>query len=207
MKTKHFLGIVCVSLLAFALPAAAQNGRQGTPATMNGCDALANATPGLQGLCVALCEAQACDAEVIEIDANGNEVVEYGPGCEPSAPRLLANYRNLAKRNANNPPRPFCVTIACPCWTREQLTAIGGDGGDSCTDMPGSLLLQAGVQDRLVWENASTFEFNGIRECAATSADFPASQFYTRRADGLIAEAMEVCQQTLSDECARRSGN
>lgn len=204
MKTKYLLGILCVSLAAFALPAAAQNGRQDTPATLGGCAEQDFKTPGLEGLCVALCEAQTCEAEVIGVDASGAEVVEYGPGCEPSAPRLLANYTKLAKRAQNNPPRPFCVTAACPCWTREELAGIGGSAGDTCTAMTGSLYLQAGAPDRSVWENASTFEFRDFRSCAATSADFPAQDGFTKRASGLGAEAMEVCRTTLRDECAAR---
>jgi len=188
MKTKHILGILCVSWAAFALPAAAQNGRQNTPATMNGCDELADATPGLQGLCVALCEAQACEAKVNSL----THEVEYGPGCEPSAPRLLANYTKLAERGENNPKYPFCVKVTCPCWTQPDLEAIGGGGDVSCIG-------EEDVWVRLQSENDGGFANASFGECRLNRTDF----------DPIIGRnlgptAYDQCLKTAIAECAAR---
>lgn len=191
MKTKHILGILCVSWAVFALPAAAQNGRQATPATSGICDGLADATPGLQGLCVAMCEAQGCEAELNPDTGQ----VEFGRSCEPSAERLLANYNRLA--GPGDPSMP-CVKVACPCWTQAELQSVGGFDGDKCRSLSGTLMLQGGSADRGIGEFASTFEFGTFRQCASLEFDF------NRNVSGLSSEAMENCTRTLRDECTAR---
>lgn len=129
MRTSLFVGILCISAAIFALPASAQNGRQSTPATNGMCDGYGDATPGLQGLCIAMCEAQACEAE---IDRYGN--VTFGASCGPSSPQLLENYWKIVETrgNENDPANPACVQKACDCWTETSLNAIG-DGQSFCS--------------------------------------------------------------------------
>ena len=126
MKTTGFPGLVCVALAIFALPAAAQAPGQTTPATSGLCDGLADKTPGLQGLCVAMCEAQACEAE---LDTNTGKVV-YDPSCSPASDELFRNYNKIADP-LSDPPMP-CVKVACPCWTEIELDDIAERPGASC---------------------------------------------------------------------------
>lgn len=113
MKTIRYLGLLCVSLAMFALAAGGT-----TPANAGAlCDPLADATPGLQGLCVAMCEAQGCEAEY---DTNTGEVV-FNPSCSPSSDELLENY--IAIAGPDDPIMP-CVQVACPCWTETELDDI-----------------------------------------------------------------------------------
>lgn len=196
MNATRFLGILFISCAAVALPASAQNGRLDTPATLDGCDSLADKTPGLQGLCVALCEAQTCEAEVTE-----SGLVEYGPGCEPSAPRLVANFVRMADPAAGDPQYPFCVKVQCPCWTREDLATIGGVSNDQCygqgVDARGWAWLQGGASDRGVGEYALA---SGLA-CASQSAD---REPRFLNASGFGAAAYQTCLQTVRDECAAR---
>jgi hypothetical protein len=135
MKTLRFSGLVCVALAMFVLPAAAQTPDGVTPANEGICDPLADATPGLQGLCVAMCEAQACEAE---LDTNTGKVV-YNPSCSPASDQLFRNYNKIVKRNVEkaaaedrvDPPMP-CVKVACPCWTEIELDDIAERPGASC---------------------------------------------------------------------------
>lgn len=190
MKTKFFLGALCVSLAAFAQPAAAQNGRQSTPATNGMCDELADKSPGLQGLCVAMCEAQACEAKV-NLDS-GN--VDFLAGCEPSAPQLLENYIKIVERNGNNtdPAYPPCVQVDCPCWTEADLQHVGGEGGDSCT--PDGLYLQAVVNGR--WELASA----GYGACFIIENELGLSDYNSN----LTESEYETCAKTVKKTCEAR---
>lgn len=192
MKTTRFSGLVCVALAMFALPAAAQAPGQSTPATMGLCDGLADATPGLQGLCVAMCEAQACEAE---INPDTGEV-EFGPSCQPSSDKLLANYNKRA--GPADPPMP-CVKVACPCWTQAELEDIGGIGEDICIGVIGEegredwAFFQAGAADRGVREYAVA---SGLA-CASNDAGFSGSRFV----GGLSADEYGVCVKTVADKC------
>ena len=206
MKTTRFSGLVCVALAMFALPAAAQAPGQSTPATMGLCDGLADATPGLQGLCVAMCEAQACEPEINSFTGD----VEFGPSCGPSAPQLLENYNKIVKRNVEkaaaadrpkDPPMP-CVKVACPCWTQAELEDIGGAENDTCIGVIGEegredwVFFQAGAADRGVGEYANA-SFGG---CASNEAGFSGR----RLVNGLSAEAYGVCVKTVADKCTAR---
>ncbi|MBE9556566.1 MAG: hypothetical protein IMF08_06890 [Proteobacteria bacterium] len=200
IKATRFLGLVCVALAMFALPAAAQSASQSTPATTGLCDGLADATPGLQGLCVAMCEAQACEAEIHPITGE----VEFGPSCEPSAENLLANYNKRAA--PVDPPMP-CVKVACPCWTQAELEDIGGGKADKCIGGPEIggpdeeqnldwAFLQAGAVDRGVRELAIA---SGLA-CASNEAGFSQSRFIR----DLSADAYAVCVKTIADVCTAR---
>lgn len=197
MKTKYLVGILCISWAAFALPAAAQNGRQTTPANSPMCDDLADKTPGLQGLCVALCEAQGCTGEYNPLDPDD---VDYGPNCGPSAPRLAVNFRKLAERDPNrdNPVYPSCITPKCPCWSREELKDIGGFANDKCENLFGTLMLQGGAKDRGVDESATAFASATFRQCNGIEHDF------NRNVWGMTSDAIQSCMTTLRDECAAR---
>lgn len=190
MRTSYFIGVLCIAAAVFALPASAQNGRQSTPATNGMCDDLAEASPGLQGLCVALCEAQACEAKVNPDTGN----VDFGPGCEPSAPRLLDNYLKIVARNGNNtdPAYPGCVQVACPCWTETDLTYIGGAGNDACT--PDGLYLQGVVNGQ--WELASA----AYGACYIVESDYGLNAYKTPLSE---AEAAS-CQSTVARACQAR---
>jgi hypothetical protein len=132
MRTKHFLGLLSVSLAMFAQPAAAQTPDGLTPAveTVCGDDKFAGATPGLQGLCVAMCEAQDCEPIEDELGT-----VTFPPSCNASAPQILANYEKLKNRDKedNDPPMP-CVRVVCTCWTESQIESMGGGTGDYCDE-------------------------------------------------------------------------
>ncbi len=201
MKTTRFLGLLCVSLAMFALPATAQAAGQSTPATMGLCDDLADATPGLQGLCVAMCEAQACEPEI-----SPDGTVDFGASCGPSAPQLLENYNEIVKRNVEkaaaedrvDPSMP-CVKVACPCWTEAELEDIGGAENDQCIgvvsviDGEGWAYLQAGATDRGVREYANA----SYGECASNEAGFSGN----RSVRGLSADAYGACLKTVTDKC------
>ena len=189
MKTTRFLSLLCVSLAMFALPAAAQT----TPANAGICDPLADATPGLQGLCVAMCEAQACEAE---FDTNTGEVV-FNPSCSPASDELLANYNRLADFEKKDPdPSMPCVKVACPCWTQAELEDIGGVGTDSCIGGENWTYLQSGTVDKGVWEYAIA----SGNACASSEAGFSGS----RSVSGLSADKYGTCLKTITDACTAR---
>lgn len=195
MKTTRFLSLLCVSLAMFALPAAAQAAGQSTPATMGLCDGLADATPGLQGLCVAMCEAQACEAE---ISADGT--VDFGASCGPSAPQLLENYNKLANfDNQAGPVDPSmpCVKVACPCWTEAELEDIGGLGADVCYDGGTYIDFRSKATDKGVREYALASSYS---ECASNEAGFSEDRFVDR----LSADAHGACLKTVRAEASSR---
>jgi hypothetical protein len=119
MKTliRSLLATTVLLMLAITPPAFSQTPDGLTPAEESVCDPLADATPGLYGLCVAYCEAH--DADLISL---------YGDPNELNIPnqRILANYNR--KKTESDPAMP-CVLQeggeepleACPCWTAEQL--------------------------------------------------------------------------------------
>ena len=86
--------VVSMAFLGVASHSAGQ-----APAANEGvCDELKWATPGLYGLCVAFCEAQACAPDLSLADPFGN--------CGPSAPKLLGIYDK--KRQPGDPDMP-CI--------------------------------------------------------------------------------------------------
>lgn len=92
-----------------------------TPEEESVCDELAEATPGLYGLCVAYCEALDGPSEIeegVDIDSLDLEI--------PHA-RLLKNYE---RKMREGDPRMPCVTYtrSCPVWSQEELYEIGTHG-------------------------------------------------------------------------------
>jgi hypothetical protein len=189
MKTTGFSGLVCVALAMFALPATAQTPDGMTPAIEGMCDVLADATPGLYGLCVGMCEAQDCEAEL----SPSTEEVEFSPSCNPSSERLLANYIRLA--GPLDPPMP-CVKVACPCWTQAELEDIGGIGADSCIGGEDWMYLQSGAADRGVGEYATA----SYLSCTSNEAGFSQGRFVR----GLSADEYGACLKTVTDQCTAR---
>jgi hypothetical protein len=82
------------------------------------CDELADATDGLQELCVAFCELQDCSPDFTLENPYEN--------CSASSVEALAAYES--KRGAGDPDMP-CVkqpdtSMECPCWTVNELTEL-----------------------------------------------------------------------------------
>jgi hypothetical protein len=189
MKMARFSGLMCVALALYALPAAAQAPGQSTPANEGMCDVLTDATPGLYGLCVGMCEAQACEAELNPYTGE----VDFDPSCKPSSQQLLDNYKKLA--GPADPPMP-CVKVACPCWTQAELEDIGGIGNDSCIGGEDWMYLQSGAADRGVREYATA----SYLSCTSNEAGFSQSRFV----GGLSADVYGVCLETVTDQCTAR---
>ena len=195
MKMMRLLGVLCISSAAFAMPAAAANADKETPATSGLCDDLADATPGLQGLCVAMCEAQTCEAEY---NPDTGEI-QFAPSCRPDAPRLLENYNRLKdKDKTDNDPDMPCVQVACPCWTQAELGGIGGDGTD------GTDVCYGGIE-----EGYAQLEYrNGIWEVANASYNSclgDAASFSGFRYQGSLDDAQyDTCVKTVVKECQSR---
>ena len=79
------------------------------------CDGLQSATPGLFGLCLALCEAHGCEPDFNQLDPFA--------GCNPSDPTLVDRYDAL--KSFADPPLPCVVEEGgCPCFTQEMVDAI-----------------------------------------------------------------------------------
>lgn len=193
MKTTGFTGLLCIALAAFALPAAAQTPDGITPANEGICDPLADATPGLQGLCIAMCEAQDCEPELNPIT---NEV-EFNPSCSPASKQLLANYNKIA--TASDPAMP-CVKVSCPCWTETELDGIGGQSTDICTLYNNDTGLSGASTDGGGWEWARVsvdLKYGPICSSFQTNPE-------TFREKPVSSDAFKVCQQSIVDECESR---
>ena len=82
------------------------------------CDVLADATPGLQRLCVAFCDMQDCEADFSLENPFEN--------CRRGSSKVYARYET--KRGAGDPDMPCIkqpeVETACPCWTGDELAAL-----------------------------------------------------------------------------------
>ncbi len=198
MKTTRFSGLLCVVLAMFALPATAQTPDGVTPANEEMCDVLVDATPGLYGLCVAMCEAQDCEAELNPFTGE----VEFDPSCKPSAEHLLANYN---KKAGPSDPRMPCVKVACPCWTEAEIDnisgrTIGDKSFDSCLLGESYSGLFGASADGGGWESA--YVLNDRRKglmCQSIQTN-PS----TIREQPVSADEFSVCRQSVIDECASR---
>ena len=113
---KHYLSaaLFAVVFATFGMPANAQTPDGQTPAEESVCDVLSDATPGLQGLCNAFCEAQDADIGYISGDILA----------KASHARLLANYNK--KKQAGDPDMP-CLRSACPCFDSQDIVDIGAE--------------------------------------------------------------------------------
>jgi len=98
--------------------------RRGQQPTLSGelnsgvCDGLADATPGLQQLCVAFCELQDCRPDFSLENPYEN--------CSASSTAVLDSYQT--RRGAGDPDMP-CVqqpdeSAECPCWSRNELAEL-----------------------------------------------------------------------------------
>jgi len=194
MKTTGLSGLLCIALAAFALPAAAQTPDGITPANEGICDPLADATPGLQGLCIAMCEAQDCEAELNPFTGE----VEFARNCSPSSKQLLANYDKIA--TVSDPAMP-CVKVPCPCWTATELEDIGGKSTDICTLYDNDTGLSGASTDGGGWEWARvSVDLKYGQMCDFSQADPP----ITRTEYSIGAAAFAVCKKTIEDECKAR---
>lgn len=198
MKTLRFSGLMYVALAISVLPAAAQTPDGFTPANEGICDPLADATPGLQGLCIAMCEAQDCEAE---LDSNTGEVV-YDPSCSPSSKQLYNNYNKIA--GPLDPPMP-CVKVACPCWTELQLDNIGGRriknfSFDRCLLGVTEAGLWGSATEGSGWELARVLDDSkwGLM-CQRQETNPP-----TDIEQSISGPEFTVCYQAVVDECTAR---
>jgi len=193
MKTTGFTGLLCIALAAFALPAAAQTPDGMTPAVETICDPLADATPGLQGLCIAMCEAQDCEAKI-----NLFGEVEFSPSCNPSSDELLANYNRIA---TDSDPAMPCVKVACPCWTEAELDEVGGMSTDICTlydndtGLSGASTDGGGGEWARVWVDLKYGQM-----CELSQVDPP----LTRTVYPISSDAFKTCQKDIKEECQAR---
>jgi len=109
---KQVLLIALVMLVAAAAYAKTPDGE--TPANEGVCDDLIGAPPGLYGLCIAFCEAQDCEPD--------DSLADPFENCNTSSERILENYNR--KKQDWDPEMP-CIQEPCPCWTIEELEALG----------------------------------------------------------------------------------
>lgn len=196
MISTRFLGLVCISLAMFALPAAAQTPDGMTPSREDKCDDLAFATPGLKGLCVAMCEAQDCEGIYDPV----TEQVTFDPSCNPSSYSLFANY--IKKASPDDPPLP-CIRVACPCWTESEIDNIGGlvSGSlrDSCIQSGNTATLFGFSTDGSGAELAYALENGHGLECI-----YMEGSTQTFRDKFISAEEFRTCRDSVLAEIASR---
>jgi len=199
MKTTRSFSLLCISLAIFALPAAAQSPNDRM------CDGLADATPGLKGLCVALCEAQACQGIYDPV----TKEVTFDPSCNPSAKSIYANYNKM--KTEADPPMP-CVRVPCPCWAESEIDQIGGATGNPASDdqcTVGKSFAQLFGFDTTVSngvELASTIKFSsgGARCSSMRQTPSVARGAMDNRDAAITAEEFEDCKKSVVDECTQR---
>ena len=195
MKMSGLSGLVCVALAIFALPAAAQTPDGMTPAEEGMCDVLNDATPGLKGLCVAMCEAQDCEAE-LNPDTGA---VEFNPSCNPSSERLLANYN---RKKVPEDPRMPCVQVACPCWTEAEMENIAGGVLDQCfVGDTWSQLLGNSTEKGFEMASAEDHFRKGLR-CNTSQSNSSIERERSFSSDEY--DVYDVCRQSVIDQCIAR---
>jgi len=196
MKTTRFSGFVFVVLAMLAPPAGAQTPDGVTPSREGICDDLADATPGLYGLCVAVCEAQDCKG--IVDPATGD--VTLDPSCSPSTDKLLANFRKVA----GDPfATPSCIQPPCRCWTESEIKDVGGVRDSCSTPSP---------QDKnsSVFLNGSAVEGNGqeLAYALATADGLRCIRMemnpFTWDDQTISAEEFQTCRDSVLAEIERR---
>lgn len=106
---KTFLAILVAVLASFSDDAFAQAYHHPAPGQDGVCASLAEASPGLYGLCKAYCEALDCDASE---DAS------------TACVKVLENYNRIM--NPVNDPAMPCLAppVECPCFTQAAVEAI-----------------------------------------------------------------------------------
>jgi hypothetical protein len=114
MKYQGLTFMSCIAAVFLMIaPANAQTPDGETPAEEDVCSTLAGGTPGLYGLCTAYCEAQ--DADIAFF--SGDILIKT------SHQKLLDNYNR--KKQKGDPDMP-CLRGSCPCFTANDVAAIGG---------------------------------------------------------------------------------
>ena len=192
MKTIRLSGLVCIALAMFALPATAQTPDGMTPAEEGMCDVLNDATPGLKGLCVAMCEAQDCEAE---LNPDTGEV-DFNPSCNPSSEKLLDNYNR--KAGPSDPQMP-CVKVACPCWTEAEMENIAGGVLDQCSVGPTWSQLFGNSTDKGFEMASAEDHFKKGLQCYTSQSN---SSIVRQRSLG--TDEYAVCRQSVIDQCIAR---
>lgn len=160
------------------------------------CDDLADKTPGLQGLCVAMCEAQACEAEINEWTGE----VDFGPGCNPSSDELLANYNNLKTRD--DPDMPCVKQMPCPCWSEEEIAEIAGPNATCIGDGETWGYLQGnggGWQSVYVGDDPI---YGGLHCKYETPADGTRVKSRADEINPFTDEQLEACALSVQNQCA-----
>ncbi len=197
MKWMRLLGYLCVSSALLALAPAAQARDGLTPAEETMCDPLADATPGLYGICVAICEAQRC------VGIYDGDQVTFDPGCKPSAESLFDNYQK--KATLGDPPLP-CVKPACPCWSESEIDAIGGlENGSGTLDS-----CRASSTNDSVFMNGFATEGSGqeLAYALETGAGLRCIRMemspFTWEDKTIDAEAFRTCRDSVLAQCQTR---
>ncbi len=123
MRVKKYLHstnilLTSILLLGVTLPALGQTPDGMPPANEGMCDVLKarGITSSLYGLCVAYCEALDCD---LQQPQPGDAM----PQCKTPSDKILERYSALKK--ATDPQMPCIQQQACPCWTAQEIGAIG----------------------------------------------------------------------------------
>jgi len=81
------------------------------PPAFGVCEGLQSASPGLFGLCVAVCGAHDCEPDFAQMNPFAN--------CTPADAGLIDIYNDL--KQTGDPDMP-CVPVGpCPCFTQEQI--------------------------------------------------------------------------------------
>ncbi|UCH73698.1 MAG: hypothetical protein JSU82_15410 [Rhodospirillales bacterium] len=200
MKTKGYFGLLSITMALLALPAAVEARDGLTPAENPLCNEADFVTPGLYGLCVAMCEAQQCGAEYDPV----TKTIKFDDNCKPSAEQILANYNR--KAGPDDPQMP-CVRIPCPCWTETELDNIGGGGingtnFDSCLGQEGdSFAGLFGMSDNgggAEWAYTSDDPAMGLL-CTSMEATPSNSRTLT-----VSPDEFTICQQSVMRECVSR---
>lgn len=222
MRTRRVLGPIWVSMMIFALPAGAQTPDGVTPAEEGICNTadFANATPGLQGLCVAMCEAQDCEAtmeEVVLADGTVETTVKFSPSCNNSAKQILANYDKLAnydpEKGPVDPPMP-CVQVACPCWAADEIMSIAdkqdGNGkyASTCIGGPDWAYLsgpdkKGGIEFTYTVEEDYIYT-NGNMVTGSACSSMEQNPFDSNSKGPIGSAAYATCYRSVVQECSRR---
>ena len=143
MSNFKLLTVLSLSLLLQVSPVSAARVLSGGIAPSNAgiCDAMSDSNPGLtkglQGLCVAYCEARDYRADIGDVGALGRNDVAKG--------KILANYNR--KKKAGDPDMPCVASNAsCPAWSAAEIAAVGSRGYSKIRD---DHLLDVGYLNRL----------------------------------------------------------
>jgi hypothetical protein len=144
---RHTLVVAVLAVLLMVASASAQaQTPDSTPPTNEGvCSGLRadGVTPALFGLCVSYCETLDCDVQQGQ-----------SPQCRVAGEAILKRYNVL--RSATDPTMPCIQQAACPCWSAQEVGAIGFSWYPNNivdwfpNDFPGAYSTYSLVENRLV---------------------------------------------------------